>query len=123
MKALILDQEEDIRDLLAYILEQEGFEALAIESEADVCVVAAVYRPHVILLGTCTDEIARAAVCRSLRKIPGITYALIIFLTTDDDCTHRIWNQDAGMDACVSMPVTPRALLEIIRAQLATRAA
>lgn len=115
MKALILDLEEDILELLAYNLEKAGFETLALWDEALVLNTAMHQVPDLILIGNCSSDDARIDLVRALRALPVLRKSIIIFLSTqplseDDPMCHK-----AGADGCIQTPVLPRDLIAYIR--------
>ncbi|TAE60532.1 MAG: DNA-binding response regulator [Bacteroidetes bacterium] len=115
MKALILEQEEDLLDLLDYNLTRDGYEVLRSEEEGEAVALATLYQPQVVVLGNCSSREERASVCRRIRDSIGMATALILCLTTDDSFSESSFNNRMGADISVPTPVLPGVLLGLIR--------
>lgn len=113
MKALVLDLEEDILDLLDYNLHKVGFEVLGLAEEEDVLTLASAFQPHVILIGNCSSVEQQRLLCEQLRKLDDLRQLapLIICLTTDQHFCDQGGNCDVGADLCIVTPIKPRELV------------
>jgi DNA-binding response OmpR family regulator len=118
---LVADDDADIRDLVAFKLEQAGLEVLAV-GDGQAAVEAARSRlPALAVLDVSMPGLSGIDVCRTLRADPATAGMLIIMLTA------RVQEQDveggfsAGADDYVTKPFSPRELVSRIQALL-TRA-
>ena len=120
---LVADDDADIRDLVAFKLEQAGFEVIAVEDGQTALEQARSRQPTLAVLDVSMPGLSGIDVCRMLRADPGTAGMLIIMLTA------RVQEQDveggfsAGADDYVTKPFSPRELVSRIQALLSrTRA-
>ena len=120
---LVADDDADIRDLVAFKLEQAGFEVIAVEDGQTALEQARSRQPTLAVLDVSMPGLSGIDVCRTLRADPATAGILIIMLTA------RVQEQDveggfsAGADDYVTKPFSPRELVSRIQALLSrTRA-
>jgi DNA-binding response OmpR family regulator len=120
---LVADDDADIRDLVAFKLEQAGLEVIAVEDGQAALEQARARRPVLAVLDVSMPGLSGIDVCRMLRGDPATSEMLIIMLTA------RVQEQDveggfsAGADDYVTKPFSPRELVSRIQALLSrTRA-
>jgi DNA-binding response OmpR family regulator len=120
---LVADDDADIRDLVAFKLEQAGFEVIAVEDGHTALEQAQSRKPTLAVLDVSMPGLSGIDVCRMLRSEPATAGILIILLTA------RVQEQDveggfsAGADDYVTKPFSPRELVSRIQALLSrTRA-
>jgi DNA-binding response OmpR family regulator len=115
---LVADDDADIRDLVAFKLEQAGFEVLAVEDGHTALEQARNRQPTLAVLDVSMPGLSGIDVCRMLRADPSTAGILIIMLTA------RVQEQDveggfsAGADDYVTKPFSPRELVSRIQALL-----
>ncbi len=115
---LVADDDADIRDLVAFKLEQAGFEVIAVEDGQTALDQARSRQPTLAVLDVSMPGISGIEVCRMLRADPATAGMLIIMLTA------RVQEQDveggfsAGADDYVTKPFSPRELVSRIQALL-----
>lgn len=118
---LVADDDADIRDLVAFKLEQAGLEVLTAEDGQQAVEQARNHRPTLAVLDVSMPALSGIDVCRMLRADATTADMLIIMLTA------RVQEQDveggfsAGADDYVTKPFSPRELISRIQALL-TRA-
>jgi DNA-binding response OmpR family regulator len=118
---LVADDDADIRDLVAFKLEQAGLEVLAVGDGQAAVDTARARLPTLAVLDVSMPGLSGIDVCRMLRSDPSTAGMLIIMLTA------RVQEQDveggfsAGADDYVTKPFSPRELVSRIQALL-TRA-
>lgn len=117
-KILIVDDEEDIRTMLKYNLEKEGFEVKTSANGKSCIAVAPEFKPDLILLDVMMPEMDGMETCVELRKIPEIDNTIICFLTARTEDYSQIAGYDSGADDYVTKPVKPRVLASKIKALL-----
>ena len=120
---LVADDDADIRDLVAFKLEQAGLEVIAVEDGETALEQARAEQPALAVLDISMPGLSGIDVCRMLRADPATSGMLIIMLTA------RVQEQDvesgfsAGADDYVTKPFSPRELVSRIQALLSrTRA-
>ena len=115
---LVADDDADIRDLVAFKLEQAGFEVIAVEDGQTALDQARSRQPTVAVLDVSMPGLSGIDVCRMLRSDPATAGMLIIMLTA------RVQEQDveggfsAGADDYVTKPFSPRELVSRIQSLL-----
>ncbi|GAA2669128.1 MULTISPECIES: response regulator transcription factor [Actinoplanes] len=118
---LVADDDADIRDLVAFKLEQAGLEVLTVGDGQAAVEMARSHHPTLAVLDVSMPLLSGIEVCRMLRADPSTAGMLIIMLTA------RVQEQDveggfsAGADDYVTKPFSPRELVSRIQALL-TRA-
>lgn len=116
MKILIVDDEPDILDLLAYNLEREGYAVIrAIDGESAVR-LAAEQQPDLILLDIMMPRMDGVEACRRIRLQPGGDQPFIIFLTARGEEYSEIAGLEAGADDYITKPIKPRLLITRLQA-------
>ncbi|GAB4425978.1 MAG: hypothetical protein OHK0039_43860 [Bacteroidia bacterium] len=118
MKALVLDYEEDILDLLVYTLSKEGFHTIGLDDEAELSPAILAYSPDLVILGNCHTEENRALLAREVRQLPAGRHATLVFLSTDPNCAEQSYNQDLAVDLIIPLPIPPREIIALINSYL-----
>jgi two-component system alkaline phosphatase synthesis response regulator PhoP len=117
-KILIVDDEEDILDLLAYNFEQEGYEVLRAMNGEEAIEVAVATRPDLIILDIMMPKMDGVSACLALRATPGLEQVAIIFLTARAEEYSEVAGFEAGADDYICKPIKPRVLKSRVRAML-----
>ena len=115
---LVADDDADIRDLVAFKLEQSGLEVITVADGQAAVEQARLRQPTLAVLDVSMPGLSGIDVCRMLRADPATAGMLIIMLTA------RVQEQDveggfsAGADDYVTKPFSPRELVSRIQALL-----
>jgi DNA-binding response OmpR family regulator len=115
---LIADDDADIRDLVAFKIEQAGFEVVAVADGQAALDQARSRQPALAVLDVSMPGVSGIEVCRALRSDPATAGMLIIMLTA------RVQERDveggfsAGADDYLTKPFSPRELVSRIQALL-----
>ncbi len=117
-RVLIVEDEPDIRDLLAYHLGREGYEIATAATGGEALRQAARARPDLVVLDLMLPEIDGREVCRRLRQDPATVSVPVIMLTAKGDEVDRVVGLELGADDYVVKPFSPRELLARVRAVL-----
>lgn len=117
-KVLIIDDEEDIRDLIQYNLEKEGFEVSTAENGRKGLDRLNEKKPDLILLDVMMPEMDGMEVCEIIRKNNKFNDVVICFLTARNEDYSQIAGLDIGGDDYISKPVKPKVLISRINALL-----
>jgi two-component system alkaline phosphatase synthesis response regulator PhoP len=115
---LIIDDEADIRDILAYNLKKEGFAVHTASNGKDGIEIAQSKQPDVVILDVMMPEMDGIEVCDVLRNNPSTKHIRICFLTARSEDYSQIAGLDAGADDYVAKPIKPRVLISRIKALL-----
>ena len=111
---VIVDDDEEIRELLSRYMEKNGYQSIAFESgeqflEHDIQDV------QLVILDIGLPGIDGLEVCRRLRQVSNVP---IIMLTATADDVDRILGLELGADDYMGKPFNPRELLARIKALL-----
>ena len=115
-KLLVVDDEPNIRDLLASSLRFAGFDVVTAEDGSGAFHEAQASRPDLIVLDVMLPDMDGFTVTRRLRDA-GITTP-VLFLTARDDMRDKIQGLTVGGDDYVTKPFAPMELVARVRSQL-----
>jgi DNA-binding response OmpR family regulator len=114
-RILVADDDEDILNLVALLLEREGYAVLRARDGAEAVDVALDGRPDLLVLDVMMPKQDGFAVIRALRGEASTEATPILLLTASVQEQHRERGLEAGADAFVRKPFSPRELLGEIR--------
>ena len=117
-RVLIVEDEPDIRALLVFHLEREGYHVTQCRNGAEALRVARSGPPDLILLDLMLPEMDGLEVCRRLRQDPATQAVPVVMLTARGDEVDRVLGLELGADDYVVKPFSPRELVARIRAVL-----
>jgi DNA-binding response OmpR family regulator len=113
---LVIDDDENLRDTIAVLLEREGFKAVLAPNGRTGLDLAAMARPHLILVDIRLPDITGVEVCKRLRSSSDTTP--IIVLSAVGEEIDKVLLLEIGADDYVVKPFGARELLARIRAVL-----
>ena len=118
MKILIVDDEKDIVDLVAYNLEKEGYETLkALDGEKALQLVRT-KTPDLVVLDLMLPGIQGLEVCKRIRKVPETAAIPIIMLTAKGEEIDKVLGLEVGADDYITKPFSVKELLARVKAVL-----
>lgn len=117
-KIVVIDDEEDIREILLYNLVKEGFEVFCAANGPEGIAICREQLPELIIIDVMMPGMDGIEVCETLRSTPGLEQVLICFLTARNEDYSQIAGLDAGADDYISKPIKPRLLTSRIKALL-----
>ena len=104
-RVLLVDDNEDARDLLGGLLELQGFQ-IASAGDASVALdVAASFRPEVVVLDLGLPEVDGWELARRLRRVDGLGTVRIVALRGYGSEHDRERSREAGIDVHLLKPV------------------
>ena len=113
---LIVEDEKEIRDLLALYLRKEGFTlSFAVDGEAGLS-RARSEKPALILLDILLPERDGLEVLREIRADREIARTPVMMLTAKGEETDRVVGLELGADDYVSKPFSPREVVARVKA-------
>ena len=115
-RLLVVDDEPNIRDLLASSLRFAGFDVITAEDGASAYHQAQEERPDLIVLDVMLPDMDGFTVTRRLRDA-GITIP-VLFLTARDDMRDKIQGLTVGGDDYVTKPFKSKELLARVSTRL-----
>ncbi|MFZ9454032.1 MAG: response regulator transcription factor [Bacteroidia bacterium] len=117
-KILLVDDEPDILEFLAYNLNKEGFRVLQAENGKDAIALAKKEIPHLIVLDVMMPDMDGIETCRELREQAVLKDVLIAFLTARGEDYTQIAGFEVGSDDYITKPIKPRVFVSRIKALL-----
>jgi DNA-binding response OmpR family regulator len=118
MRVLIVEDEADIRDLLAFHLEREGFQTARARSGAEALRQIRASPPDLVLLDLMLPEVDGLEVCRRLRQDPHTAAVPIVMLTAKSEELDRVLGLELGADDYIVKPFSPKEVVARVRAVL-----
>lgn len=112
---LIVDDDPEIRRLVAAMLSREGFDVRTAENGIELDDVLRRVRPDLIILDLMLPGEDGLSICRRMRSEGAFP---ILMLTAKNDEMDRVVGLEVGADDYVSKPFGPRELLARVRALL-----
>jgi phosphate regulon transcriptional regulator PhoB len=117
-KILIVDDEKDIVELVAYNLEREGFAVLRALDGRKAWEAVNAEKPDLVILDLMMPEISGMEVCRMIRGQAATADLPIIMLTAKSDSIDKILGLEVGADDYLTKPFHVRELIARVRAVL-----
>ena len=117
-RVLIVEDEPDIRDVLAWHLEREGYRVTRSADGAQALREIAAQPPDLVLLDLMLPGLGGLEVCRRLRQDPATAGLPVIMLTAKGDEVDRIVGLEVGADDYIVKPFSPKEVLARVRAVL-----
>jgi len=114
-KILIADDNENIREALSYLLEDEGYKLWLAKDGADALKKVREVRPDVLLLDIMMPEINGYDVCRTIKNDPDLKKTYIIMLTAKGQVAEQERGKEVGADEYVVKPFSPMEILTKIK--------
>lgn len=114
-KVLIVDDDEDLRELLELHLTKAGFQVLKVADGTKALDHLQTYCPHLIILDLMMPGLDGYDVCLELRKQ---TDAPIILLSAKDETADKVMGLRLGADDYVTKPFNMEELVARVKAQL-----
>ena len=115
---LIVDDEPDILQLLAYNLELANYSTKTFENGEDAIIYAREILPDLILLDLMLPGINGLKVCELLKKDKTTSKIPIIMLTAKGEENDIVKGLDIGADDYITKPFSPKVLIARIDAVL-----
>ncbi|QOX77818.1 response regulator transcription factor [Trichlorobacter lovleyi] len=117
-KVLIVEDERDLAELLAYNLEKEGYQALVTGTGVEGLETARRELPDLILLDLMLPGMMGTEVCSALRHSDKTRGIPVLMLTARGDEIDRVVGFEMGADDYIVKPFSMRELMLRIRAIL-----
>ena len=117
-KILVIDDEEDIRELVGLNLTREGYEVLYSETGEQGLESARSQQPDVILLDLMLPGMDGLEVCRKLKADSNVSAIPVVMLTAKSEDIDVVTGLELGADDYVTKPFSGKVLVARVRALL-----
>jgi DNA-binding response OmpR family regulator len=111
-RALIVDDEEKIVEILSRYLSDEGFAVTGVSDGADAVSTALAGSFDVILLDLNLPTMSGVEVFKAVRKASDVP---ILMVTSRDDAVDRVVGLELGADDYISKPFNPREVVARVK--------
>lgn len=114
-KALIVDDDENICNLLRLYLEKEGFETVLAFDGGKAVELFEKEKPHIVLLDIMLPVLDGWQVCREIRKVSNCP---LIMLTAKGETFDKVLGLELGADDYIVKPFEAKEVVARVRAVL-----
>lgn len=115
---LVIEDEQDIRELIRYNLAREGYRTTCVSSGEEGLRKVKADRPDLIVLDLMLPGLDGLSVCRELKTDPATRNLPVVMLTAKTDEADMVAGLELGADDYIPKPFSARVLLARIRAVL-----
>jgi two-component system, OmpR family, alkaline phosphatase synthesis response regulator PhoP len=115
---LVVEDEKDIRELVRFHLEQDGYDVREADTGEGALARLEVDRPSLVVLDLMLPGIDGLEICRRLRAAETTRALPIVMLTARAGEVDRVLGLEFGADDYVTKPFSPRELVARVRAVL-----
>jgi len=115
---LVVDDEQDIQELIAYNLNKEGYQVFTASNGKQAIQKAKEVNPDLIILDVMMPVMDGIEACRVMRAMPEFKHTFMVFLTARSEEYSEIAGFHVGADDYIAKPIKPRALMSRINAIL-----
>lgn len=112
---LVVDDEEDIRELVRYNLSKAGYEVIAAASGEEGLALAEQLRPALVVLDIMLPGVDGLEVCRRLRNNSNLKTTPIVMISALGEEKDIVSGLELGADDYVSKPFSPGVLLARVK--------
>jgi two-component system alkaline phosphatase synthesis response regulator PhoP len=114
-KILIADDNENIREALTYLLEDEGYKLWLAKDGADALRKVREIHPDILFLDIMMPEINGYDVCRTIKNDPELKKTYVIMLTAKGQVSEQERGKEVGADEYIVKPFSPMQILSKIK--------
>jgi len=114
-KILIADDNENIREALTYLLEDEGYKLWMAKDGAETLEKARDVRPDILFLDIMMPIMNGYEVCRVIKSDPELKNIYVIMLTAKGQAAEQESGRSVGADEYIVKPFSPMEVLARIK--------
>lgn len=114
-RILVVENNRDILDLIAIVLDEAGYEASLHTNENFIFENIVIFNPDAILLDIVQPSIEGTELCRQIKAAEGTSHIPVIVLSTHTQI-HKV--KEVCADEVVEKPFDIDGLLEVLDEQL-----
>ena len=117
-KIVVIEDEEDILEVIAYNLKREGFDVVTSTSGEDGLAKIERVAPNLVILDLMLPEIDGLDLCRTLKSDPVTQGIPVIMVTAKGEESDVVLGLGMGADDYVTKPFSPKELVARVKAVL-----
>jgi two-component system, OmpR family, alkaline phosphatase synthesis response regulator PhoP len=115
---LVVEDEEDIRELVSYTLLKEGYQVTSVASGEEALAIAASQPPDLLVLDLMLPGVDGLTVCQRLRSNPMMSGVAIVMLTAKGEEADIVTGLNVGANDYITKPFSRNVLIARVRAVL-----
>ena len=117
-KILLVDDEPDILEIIAYSLESAGYKIYKANNGLEAIKIAKKIIPDLIIMDLMMPHMNGIDACEAIRKSDNLNDVIITFLSARGEDFSKIAGFEAGADDYITKPIKPKVLLSKVKALL-----
>lgn len=110
-KILVIDDEPDVTELVAYHLKAKGFQVEVVNDPNSSIGLARSLLPDLVILDVMMPDLNGIQICRMLRADPKLNRVPVIFLTAKTEESDRVAGLEIGGDDYIAKPFSTKELV------------
>jgi two-component system alkaline phosphatase synthesis response regulator PhoP len=110
-KILIADDNENIREALTSILEDEGHELWIAKNGVEALRKVREVSPDILILDVMMPEMSGYDVCRTIKNDPDLKKTFVLMLSAKGQVTEQERGKEVGADEYIVKPFSPSEIL------------
>ncbi len=114
-KILIADDNENIREALTYLLEDQGYLLSLAKDGAETLLRVKEVRPDILFLDIMMPGMNGYDVCRAIKSDPELKDIYVIMLTAKGQVAEQERGREVGADEYIVKPFSPMEILAKIK--------
>lgn len=114
-RVLLVEDEQSLREPLAFLLEKEGFTVHAVDEGVSALQQLKKFVPDIVLLDVMLPGMSGVEVCREIRASSSVP---VIMLTAKDGEIDKVVGLEIGADDYITKPYSTRELIARMKAVL-----
>jgi two-component system, cell cycle response regulator DivK len=118
-RVLVVEDEEDLRDIARFTLEGAGFEVIEAVNGVEGVAKSEAERPELVLMDTQMPLLDGYEAIRRIKALPGMQRTPVVAVSSFAMKGDEEKARAAGCDAYVTKPYSPKQLLALVRQFLA----
>jgi len=117
---VIVEDDDDIRELLEYNLKKEGFPTMPFNDSVGVVdnLEASAKLPDLILLDLMLPGGSGISLCQEIRKSKKLKHTPVLMVTAKSEESDIVYGLEKGADDYIIKPFSPRELLARVKSHL-----
>ena len=115
-KILVIEDDRDISELIAYNLEREGYEIACLYDGSQAIDFVHKRKPELIILDLMLPEVDGIEICRALKSDANTKHIPIVMLTAKSEEADVVVGLQMGADDYIPKPFSPKVLVARIKA-------
>ena len=117
-RIVVIEDEADILEVIAYNLKREGYEVVTSTSGEDGLEKIEKTKPHLVVLDLMLPEVDGIELCKKLKSDPLTQSIPVIMVTAKGEESDVVLGLGVGADDYVTKPFSPRELTARVKAVL-----